>query len=77
MKKIVYPKCPNTVSGKHSWIKHLHEDMPDFFKDMPDFFNENLSLIPLEHPICKYCEIVDDTVTLKHEEEQKGRIAYS
>lgn len=61
-KKVVYPPCPATISGKHSWIELNSEEHPH---------------VTFEHPVCEYCEITDDTVTLKQEIQQEGKIAYS
>lgn len=66
-KKVVYPKCPATVSGKHKWLEHVHDDSP---------FNDKFSCIPLEHPICEHCGITDDTITLEPKQPEE-RVAYS
>ena len=64
-KKIDYPKCEKTVSGKHNFVEHLHNpDDPDEYMD-------------LEHPMCSYCEMIDDTIDLKQEDQPEARVAYS
>ena len=65
-KKTVYSRCPATISGKHEWIDHIH------------YGDEFTSPLALEHPQCQYCEIIDDTVILKHEKQgdQVKKVVY-